>query len=120
MTVTDLRHAPHLNSAAEGAGYTTAPYAEQLEWELKGLCRSGEYDPDLWSPTGRNFERKSQIAIDICYDCPVMMQCASWALSRHEEHGVWGGLSEKDRQEIWSGVPRPRRRYHRRELSRSA
>lgn len=110
--ITDLRHAAHLRTSAIGAGYVSAPPAEQLEWELKGLCRSGRYDPDLWSPSGRSFEKRSQAAIDICYDCPVMLSCAKWALEKHEEHGVWGGLSEKDRQAIWQG--RPVRRQPRR------
>jgi WhiB family redox-sensing transcriptional regulator len=106
----DLRYEAHLRASAIGVAYTHAPHAEDVEWQLRGLCRSGDYDPDLWTPTGRNREEKSREAIEICKSCPVIKACAQWALSRREVYGVWGGLSENDRERIWTG--RVKRRYH--------
>ncbi len=99
------------STRAIGVAYTRAPSAEEIEWQLKGLCASGTYDPDLWTPT---FNREDvEEAKAICAHCPVMMTCRRWALSHHEVYGVWGGLSENDRKAIWTGR-RPRRRYNRR------
>jgi WhiB family redox-sensing transcriptional regulator len=35
--------------------------------------------------------------LSICSACPVRVECASSALANGEEHGTWGGLSEKER-----------------------
>lgn len=105
------RKPPHLRTVGIGSDLTKAPQSEDMAWQLKGLCRSKRYNPDMWSPF-ENHEERAEYAKDVCYDCPVMLTCATWALDHHEVHGVWGGLSEGDRQMIWSGgkIP-PKRRY---------
>lgn len=37
----------------------------------------------------------------VCDRCPVKQPCAIWALINHEEFGVWGGMSQRDRQRWW-------------------
>jgi WhiB family redox-sensing transcriptional regulator len=39
----------------------------------------------------------------LCKDCPVREECLQWAVDRGEEHGVFGGLSAKDRRFIEPG-----------------
>jgi len=34
----------------------------------------------------------------VCASCPVIAQCAKHALKVREPYGVWGGLSEDDRE----------------------
>lgn len=96
---------------AIGADYSEAPLCEDTRWQLKGLCASGKYDPNLWAPA-ENHEIEAEKAKEVCYDCPVMLKCAEWALERKERFGVWGGMSEGERDEILSGRKR-RRRYER-------
>jgi WhiB family transcriptional regulator, redox-sensing transcriptional regulator len=36
----------------------------------------------------------------ICSGCPVLSQCRAHALAVHEPYGVWGGLSESERDDI--------------------
>ena len=36
----------------------------------------------------------------MCQTCPVVEQCRRHALAVHEPYGVWGGLSEAERDEI--------------------
>ena len=36
------------------------------------------------------------LAKDICLECPMMVACRDYAL-KHENNGVWGGLSADDR-----------------------
>lgn len=100
----------HLSLPALGVDYRSAPVAEDVQWQNRGLCRSGLYDPNLWYP---EVERKSARPVAICHSCPVMVQCRAWALTKHEVFGVWGGLSEDDRQAIWKGQI-PKQSYLRR------
>ena len=39
-------------------------------------------------------------AKQICSSCPVLVRCRAHALAVHEPYGVWGGLSEAERDEI--------------------
>ena len=67
-------------------------------WMDEALC--AQEDPDIWFPVRWGSERLSKgdtyqdavdRAIDICLDCPVMLQCRADAESRNEKWGVWGG-----------------------------
>jgi len=68
--------------------------------------------PDLWFPFGYDdredqfhvgiSRRIAETAIDICYDCPHMIECGQYATENHILHGIWGGLTEKDRQATWA------------------
>ncbi|MGZ6870055.1 MAG: WhiB family transcriptional regulator, partial [Frankiaceae bacterium] len=43
----------------------------------------------------------------ICATCPVVCQCALHALRVREPYGVWGGLSESERENVLSGLGGP-------------
>lgn len=32
--------------------------------------------------------------------CPRRTECAQYAITHHESHGVWGGMSERDRRKV--------------------
>jgi WhiB family transcriptional regulator, redox-sensing transcriptional regulator len=34
----------------------------------------------------------------------VREECAGYAIAAREPHGVWGGLSEQERERIWRGL----------------
>ncbi|WP_165618466.1 WhiB family transcriptional regulator [Mycobacteroides chelonae] len=34
----------------------------------------------------------------ICHNCPVKIQCLEYALEVHDQHGIYGELSLKDRR----------------------
>jgi len=38
----------------------------------------------------------------VCVRCPVLRQCRQHALSVREPYGVWGGLSEEDREVVYA------------------
>jgi WhiB family redox-sensing transcriptional regulator len=78
--------------------------ADIWEWQLQGSCR--EADPTLFfhpegerGPARRN---RDAAAKEICAGCPVIDECRKHALAVREPYGVWGGLSEDDREEIYS------------------
>lgn len=49
-------------------------------------------DPDIFFEPG-----STEQACYICRRCPFINQCLSYAITHHEEHGVWGGKSRKSR-----------------------
>ena len=55
-------------------------------------CQS---DPDAWFP-----ERGGRIdpLIRYCRGCPVRVDCAAAALAQDERHGIWGGLTARQRK----------------------
>ena len=81
------------------------PTSDIWEWQLHGRCRG--LDSELFfhpdgdrGPTRSARERAAQA---ICADCPVIAECARQALASREPYGVWGGLTESDRDEILAG-----------------
>lgn len=36
----------------------------------------------------------------VCAGCVVRDECLEWALEHNERHGVWGGLSERERRRL--------------------
>lgn len=76
------------------------PIADVWEWQLAASCR-GE-DPSLFfHPEGERGSARlarERTAKTICAGCPVRRECARHALQVREPYGVWGGLSEEDRE----------------------
>lgn len=66
-------------------------------WQSRAACIG--HDSDLWFP-----ERGASIdeARDICWSCPVRLDCLQYALDHREIHGVWGGLSQRQLRRIRS------------------
>ncbi len=42
----------------------------------------------------------TRMAKKMCQTCPIMEQCASYAIQADEEFGVWGGLSPLERKRL--------------------
>ena len=80
------------------------PNADIWDWQLRGACR-GE-DPDMFfHPEGERGPARTareMAAKAVCSRCPVQRQCAMHSLSVREPYGVWGGMSEDEREAIYS------------------
>jgi WhiB family redox-sensing transcriptional regulator len=63
------------------------------DWRAAGLCAKS--DPDLFFAVGA-VEHK--LAKRICRSCPVAEQCLSYAMDSPVDHGIWGGLTERERR----------------------
>jgi WhiB family redox-sensing transcriptional regulator len=77
------------------------PNADLWDWQLHGLCR-GKDSSLFFHPEGeRGAARSSResAAKEICMNCPVQISCADHALKVREPYGVWGGLTEEEREE---------------------
>ena len=79
------------------------PNADLWDWQLQGACR--EENPELFfhpegerGPSRRNRESAAKA---VCARCPVVTECAMHSLAVREPYGVWGGLSEDDREAVY-------------------
>jgi WhiB family redox-sensing transcriptional regulator len=54
-------------------------------------------DPDIFHPVS---DDDAYVAKSICAVCPVREPCLEHALAVREKHGVWGGLTERERRRL--------------------
>jgi WhiB family redox-sensing transcriptional regulator len=57
--------------------------------------------------------RRDRSAKSICARCDVRIECADYAIRAREPYGVWGGMTEEEREAIYARIPLaqfPRRR----------
>lgn len=94
-----------IDSAAEGAG-RVAPFlrgpAVGWEWQSSAACRgmdgSSFFHPERESAKAR--QSRIGRAKAVCADCPVLADCRAYVLQVKEPFGIWGGLSEEDRDQL--------------------
>lgn len=65
------------------------------DWRQRATCRS--LPVDVFFPTDAV---GVEIARSICGGCAVKAACLEYALENREDHGVWGGTSERERRRI--------------------
>ncbi|MGP6173124.1 WhiB family transcriptional regulator [Corynebacterium sp. A21] len=68
--------------------------SEREVWISQARCRQG--DPDALFVQGAQ-QRK---ATTVCRHCTVRNHCLATSLDNHEEFGVWGGLTERQRRAL--------------------
>ena len=76
------------------------PNADVWDWQLRGLCR-GKDSSLFFHPEGERGAARAareQSAKEICLNCPVQKQCCEHALRVREPYGVWGGMTEEERE----------------------
>ena len=79
------------------------------EWQEVGACR--EADPDLFfhpqNERGLARVRRDRSAKAVCARCEVRVECADYALRAREPYGVWGGLTEEERERVYVRLAMP-------------
>lgn len=71
---------------------SVAPLVDQ-DWRAEASC--SKTDPELWFAVGALEHKRAK---NICRDCPVRRQCLSYAMDAPVDHGIWGGLTERERR----------------------
>lgn len=76
------------------------PSADRWEWQYEGACRAT--GPEVFfHPEGERGGRRrgrDAAAKEVCGRCPVITQCREHALRVREPYGVWGGMTEDERE----------------------
>jgi len=73
------------------------PYVP-ARWGDFALCRGA--DTDLFFTETRGRYGATERAKKICRDCQAKDDCLTYAIERSERHGIWGGLTTKQRQRL--------------------
>jgi WhiB family redox-sensing transcriptional regulator len=78
------------------------PIASDWDWQESAACRELPSEMFFHPEGERGPRRKNRenAAKAICASCPVLTACREQALRLAEPYGIWGGLSEDDREII--------------------
>ncbi|HTY70798.1 MAG TPA: WhiB family transcriptional regulator [Actinomycetes bacterium] len=80
------------------------PNADLWDWQLRGACR--EVEPSVFfHPEGERGPARlarDRAAKAVCARCPVIDACRTHALAVREPYGVWGGMTEDERERLLS------------------
>jgi WhiB family transcriptional regulator, redox-sensing transcriptional regulator len=68
--------------------------ASTVTWRRRAACRG--MDPNVFHP-GNHDPKAWREARAICAGCEVRVECLRFAIDTGESHGVWGGMSPKER-----------------------
>lgn len=67
----------------------------RLSWSHRAACLNMDATTFYPDKGGSTSEAKKT-----CRHCPVRTECLEWALATNEQHGVWGGLSDRERDKL--------------------
>ncbi|MEU9547280.1 MULTISPECIES: WhiB family transcriptional regulator [Streptomyces] len=75
------------------------PLLDEWGWQSAASCRGMDSSVFFSSSHERGSKRRQRElrAQAICRCCPVQRLCADFALRTAQTYGVWGGLTEADR-----------------------
>ncbi|WP_353066045.1 WhiB family transcriptional regulator [Arcanobacterium hippocoleae] len=76
-------------------------------WAAQAACAN--VDPDSLFVRGSAQRQARQV----CFSCPVRIECLADALESKMAFGVWGGLTERERRAILRRYPNESRWYER-------
>jgi WhiB family redox-sensing transcriptional regulator len=79
------------------------PVGATWDWQERSACR--EADTALFfhpqNERGVSRARRDRAALSVCARCEVRLECADYAIRAREPYGIWGGLTEDDRERIY-------------------
>ena len=75
-------------------------------WQIRAACR-GPHNSIFFPPSRLerrpDKRRREQRAKEICSECAVLTECRAYAFEIREQHGIWGGTTEKERRVLFGG-----------------
>jgi WhiB family transcriptional regulator, redox-sensing transcriptional regulator len=66
-----------------------------LDQNWRALASCSQIDPDLFFAVGA---REHKMAKKVCRSCPVRRECLAYAMDEPVDHGIWGGMTERERR----------------------
>ena len=82
-----------------------APARFAARWRERAACRGAELDV-FYPERGETAEPARQV----CAACPVRQPCLEYALSNRITHGIWGGLTDRERRPLQTRLVQDARR----------
>ncbi|MFD8316182.1 WhiB family transcriptional regulator [Kitasatospora purpeofusca] len=64
------------------------------DWAARGSCRTSDPDELFVEGAGQNRAKA------VCSGCPVRTECLAYALDAQIDHGVWGGMTDRERRAL--------------------
>lgn len=77
--------------------HAPSPVEPNDTWRADAACR--ELDVERFFPLPGDTAGTDQ-AVTVCRSCPVRDQCLDYALANQELFGIWGGLTEPERESL--------------------
>lgn len=72
---------------------------------MRAACRGPQaavfFPPPQFERKEEKLERERR-AKAICADCSVQRDCLEYAVAIREPHGIWGGLNEVERKQLFA------------------
>lgn len=85
------------------AGYVASDELEGLPgWYRHAACHGMDTELFFATPSAG-----SKAALAVCAGCPVRVECREHAIATDVEHGVWGGLAERELRALREPSPPP-------------
>lgn len=74
------------------------PEAERkADWRDGAACTDST--KDLWFPD-RTDEKTIRAGKKVCWSCPAIQECLTYAYAEQEDRGTWGGFTEWERRAV--------------------
>jgi WhiB family redox-sensing transcriptional regulator len=107
-----------IRGSGDGAGMVMDREMVWLGWQEKANCETPQAQAaarhftdrdgnpatlmDLYypSPEDKDSTKRAQLVQRICNACEVKQECLNYALRVKESHGVWGGLTTPERENL--------------------
>jgi WhiB family transcriptional regulator, redox-sensing transcriptional regulator len=70
-------------------------------WVEDAAC--AQTDPEAFFPYADQNDGTVRLAKAVCNACPVRAKCLEHALEVGETHGIWGGLTPRERRKLKKG-----------------
>jgi WhiB family redox-sensing transcriptional regulator len=85
------------SASREDAEYSREENRHRGNWRQLAACRSAEPELFFPAPSVEVADMQTELAKAFCLFCPVRRECLQFALATRQTHGVWGGMSERER-----------------------
>lgn len=73
----------------------------QQEWMKSAACTDPSIDPDWFFPESEHVKDLiCKLALKICTECPVRMECLQFAVDEWPVQGIWGGFRNVELKDI--------------------
>lgn len=73
-------------------------YEGPQAWQMGAACyRLGKAADKIFFPERGGSTKQAKL---LCQQCEVRIDCLEYALDQRIIHGIWGGLSERERKQI--------------------